>query len=383
MKFKTLAEIEERRAQIKVEMDQPDADLDALLDEVLQLNKNEEELRTKGASDKEKRERIAAGLEGNVIETRKETKPKTELEIRSSQEYIDAFARYIVSEDDKECRALLTVNAASGGSVPVPVFVETMISTAWEKDAILSKVHKLEIPGNLQVPFEKDADDAYLHGEGTTAVTEEDLELGIVEMKPANIKKWVRVSDEVVDLGGQKMVEYVYNELIEKVTKGLRAAVIADIAGANTSDSSSAIGIPKITEAPSLTVVANAEAELSDDAVDVYVIINRKTTKQFVAAKAAGNFAVDPYDGLGVLYMNGLPAYASASDNAVYMIVGDLKGETINYPKGQGVVTKKDDLTEAAADMVRYHGRQFAAHAVTRKGMFCNVAKPAAETTTT
>lgn len=381
MKFKTLAEIEERRAQIKVEMDKPDADLNALLEEVRSLNENEQEIRSAAASDKEKRERIAAGLEGTVTETR--TTERTDVEIRSSQEYIDAFARYLKTEDDKECRALLTVNAASGGTVPVPVFVETMISTAWEQDAILSKVTKRSFPGNLKVPFEKDTDPAYVHGEGTTAVTEEDLELGIVEMKPANIKKWVRVSDEVVDLGGQKMVEYVYAELIHQIIMVLRAAIGTDITGASTSDSSSAIGIPKITEAPSLTVVPNAEAQLSDEANEVYVIINRKTTANFAAARAAGNFAVDPYDGLGVLYMESLPAYNSASDNAVYMIVGDLKGVTVNYPKGEGVVTKKDDLSDAAQDLVRYHGRLFVAHAVTGKGMMCNVAKPAAETTTT
>lgn len=381
MKFKTLAEIEERRAQIKVEMDKPDADLNALLEEVRSLNENEQEIRASAAADKEKRERIAAGLEGTVTETR--TTERNDVEIRSSQEYIDAFARYLVSEDDKECRALLTVNASSGGTVPVPVFVEAMISTAWEKDDTLSKVTKREFAGNLKIPFEKDTDPAYLHAEGTTAVTEEDLELGIVELKPANIKKWVRVSDEVVDLGGQQMVEYVYNELIYQIRKALRDAVLNDIKTANTSDSSSAIGIPKITEAPSLTVVPNAEAQLSDNAENVFVIINRKTSGNFAAARAAGNFAVDPYDGLGVLYADGLPAYNSASDNAVYMIVGDLSGETVNYPKGEGVITKKDDLSEASADMVRYHGRQYAAHAVTKKGMFCNVAKPAAETTST
>ena len=383
MKYKTMQEIETRKAQILEEMNQEGADLEGLKKEMEELRENAQQIREAAAKAEETRKAIAEGAKGVVIgETRKaEHTEKTVDEIRGSQEYMDAYARYLISEDPKECRALLTSNATSGGQLPVPTLVDTIIRTAWEKDMILSRVRKTGFKGNLKVPFERAADPAYEHGEGTTAITEEDLTLGVVELKPVMIKKFIRLSDEIVAIGGEPLVRYIYEELAHQIIMKLSKLVIGDITGASTSHSSSAIGIPKIDGSPDLSVVVTAEAELTDEAENVVVIINRKTSAAFHQAKVAGNFAVDPYDGLTVLYSSALPAYSTASDNAVWMIVGDLNGAQVNYPEGEGIITKYDDVTEAEADMVKVHGRQYAGHKVTGPGRFVNVKKAAAATT--
>ena len=385
MKYKTMKEIEERKAQILQEMEQEGADLDALKSEMDELRENAQQIREAAAKAEETRKAIASGAAGIVIgeTSQAETTAKTLDEIRSSKEYVDAFARYLTSKngDDKELRALLGLNAPSGGQVPVPSLVDPIIKTAWENDQILSRVNKTGFKGNLLSAFERAADPAYEHLEGTTAITEEDLTLGVVELKPKMIKKFIRVSDEVIATGGEALVSYVYRELTYRVLKLLKEKCIADIAGASTSHSSSAVGIPKIEGAPSLTIVVEAEANLSDEAENVVVIINRLSSAAFNEARVAGNFAVDPFDGLPVLYTSALPAYSTASDNAVWMIVGDLKGDHVNYPEGEGVVTKYDDISEAEADMVKIHGRQYAAHGVDKPGMFVNVKKAAAVTT--
>ena len=383
MKYKTMKEIEERKAQILKEMEQEGADLDALKTEMDELRENAQQIREAAAKAEETRKAIASGAAGIVIgETRRAEKAtKTVDEIRASKEYVDAYARYLMSEDDRECRALLSENASSGGQVPVPTLVDPIIKTEWEKSEILTRVNKTSFKGNLKSAFERAADPAYEHSEGTTAITEEDLTLGVVELKPKNIKKFIRLSDEVIATGGEALVTYIYKELAHQILLLLVKKVITDISGASTSHSSSAVGIPKIEGSPDLSVVVTAEAELSDEAEDVVVIINRKTSAAFHQAKVAGNFAVDPYDGLPVLYSSALPAYSSASDNAVWMIVGDLDGEQVNYPEGEGIITKWDDISEAEADMVKVHGRQFAAHGVTKPGRFVNVKKAAAVTT--
>ena len=384
MKYKTMQEIETRKAQILEEMNQEGADLEGLKKEMDELRENAQQIREAAAKAEETRKAIAEGAKGVVIgETRKaEHTEKTVDEIRGSQEYMDAYARYLISEDPKECRALLTSNATSGGQLPVPTLVDTIIRTAWEKDMILSRVRKTGFKGNLKVPFERAADPAYEHSEGTTAITEEDLTLGVVELKPVMIKKFIRLSDEIVAIGGEPLVRYIYEELAHQIIMKLSKLVIGDITGASTSHSSSAIGIPKIEGQPDLSVVVTAEAELTDEAENVVVIINRKTSAAFHQAKVAGNFAVEPYDGLPVLYSSALPAYSSASDNAVWMIVGDLNGAQVNYPEGEGIITKYDDVTEAEADMVKVHGRQYAGHKVTGPGRFVNVKKAAAVVTT-
>ena len=303
MKHKTLAEIETRKAAILQEMEQEGADLNALKNEMEELRKNADEIREAAKQAEETRKAIASGAAGIVIggKHEAEVKEKTLDEIRSSKEYVDAFARYLMSEDDRECRALLSTNAASGGQVPVPTLVDPIIKTAWEKNEILNRVNKTGFKGNLKSAFERAADPAYEHGEGTTAITEEDLTLGVVELKPKNIKKFIRVSDEVIATGGEALVSYVYKELAYQVAKKLAALCVTDISGASTSHSSSAVGIPKISGSPDLSVVVTAEANLSDEAENVVVIINRLTAAAFHQAKVAGNFAVDPYDGLTVL----------------------------------------------------------------------------------
>lgn len=385
MKYKNMKEIETRKAQILEEMKAEGADLDALEKEMEELRQNAEELQKAASKAEEIRRKIAdgAGSIGTVLESHEaESGRKTVDEIRSSAEYVNAYADYIKTGDDKECRKLLSTNAANNGQIPVPTIVDNIIRTAWENDEILSRVRKTNIRGNLKVPFERSADPAYVHGEGTTAVTEEDLSIGIVELKPENIKKWIRISDEAIAMGGEAFVTYVYDELTYQIIRKLSALVVGAIKGADTSHSSTAIGIPKIAGEPSLTIVPQAEANLTDEARNPVVIINRLSSAAFQAARVAGNFAVDPYDGLTVLYTSALPAYSTADADAVWMIVGDLDGAQVNYPEGEGVATKWDDLTEAEADLVKVVGRQYAGYGVTGPGRFVNVKKSSGAVTT-
>lgn len=370
IKTMTMEQIEERKLQIKTEIDSADqAKLDELNAELdaIEARAKEIEMDEKRAMMKE----LLAGS-GTVVEKHEENAETKE--VRASKEYVDAYAEYIKTGDDRECRALLTETVS--GTVPVPVLLDEIVRTAWDNEEILSRVRKTYIRGNLKVAFEKSATGAAVHTEGTTAPTEESLELGIVTMIPRNIKKWITISDEVATMGGEAFLRYVYDELTYQIVKYLSSLVVTDIASLSTSASSSAVSAAKITQAPGLNTVATAFANLSDEARNPVIIMNKLTYANFKAAQAAGNFNVDPFMGLPVLFNNTLPAYDSASSNAVYAIVGDLSGAQINYPEGEGVVIKYDELSLSEKDLVKIVGRQYAAHAVTACGRFCNVAKP-------
>lgn len=373
--MRTIEEIEKRSAEIVEEAEKPGADVDALKKEALSL-KEERESILKIAAEKEEIRKVVAFGRGVSLEKHEESKPVTNEELRNSPKYINAYADYIKTGDDRECRALLTENV-SGGQLPVPVLVDQTIQTAWERDEIIQRVKKTYFRGNLKVAFERSGDVAYVHTEGTTAPTEESLTLGIVTMIPANIKKWIRISDEVMAMGGEAFLRYIYAELTYQIVKKLAALVVADIAGAGTTHTATAVGLPKITAAPGINTVATAAANLSDEATNICVVMNRLTEVNFRAAYAAGNFAVDPFMGLPRVYTSALPAYDTASANDVYAIVGDLNGAQINFPEGNGVILKFDDLTEAQADLIKVVGREYAAHAVTGPGKLVNIAKPA------
>ena len=379
----THEEIEARKAEIAVELDKPEAYLDALGEEVRSLNEQDAELKKNAAAAEEIRKQIADG-EGVVIEERKaenmEHTPDLK-EIRSSKEYVDAYAEYIKTGVDTEVRSLLTKNVGSG-TIPVPEFLQEMIETAWESDEIMSRVTRTFLRGNIKVPFELSADGAYVHTEGSTAPTEEALTFGLVSLVPETIKKWVSFSDEVVDMKGEEFLRYIYDEITYRIVKKLADKCLDDITTASSSNSSTAIGVPQVTMAPSVTTIPTAVANLSEDARNLVVIMNRLTDVEFIAAYAAGNFAVDPFAGLTRIYSSHLPAYSTATGGSdVYAIVGDLSGVRVNYPDGNDVVIKYDELTRKKEDIVEVLGRQYAAHGITKLGRFVNIIKPAAVTT--
>ena len=379
-------EIEERRAQISAELEQPEADLDVLeeearklADESDQLTIQLDELRAEAEKAEEERKAVAEGA-GEIKEEIKEETKMTDLEMRGSAQYAEAFKNYIIKGDDRECRSLLTTNAS--GELPVPVMVENIIKHAWESNAFLSRVTKTAFRGNLKVPFEKSADGAYVHTEGTTGLTEEDLQLGIVSLIPANIKKWIKISDEAVAMGGEQFVEYIYSELAQRVLEKLVSELVADANSASTTHGDTAIGIPKITEAPGVTVAQNAADQTCEEATDLCIALNPLSISAFRDAAAAGNYGIDPFAGLTVIKCSALPAYASASDNAMYAIVGDLKAFQVNYPEGEGVITTWDPYTYAEDEMVKVVARQYAGHGVTAPGRLVKLCKPAAAVTT-
>ena len=382
LKNMTVDQLEERKTAIVAELDTDGADLDALEAEVRSIKEELEARKAAAAQKEEIRKAVAEGAgETKVSFEIKEDKTMTNEEIRSSAEYCDAYKKYIITGDGTECRTLLSLNAANNGVVPVPTILEDGVKTAWENDPILSRVKRTFVRGNLKVAFERSADPAYVHAEGTSAPTEESLTLGIVELKPENIKKWIKISDEAVAMGGVAFVRYIYDEITYQIVKLAAKKGVADIAGASTSHSGSAIGIPKVTLAPAINTIQKAAANLSDEASNVVVIMNRLTETEFLDAYAAGNFAVDPFAGLPRLYTSALPAYSTASSSDVYAIVGDLSGLQFNFPEGDDIVIKWDDLSLAELDLVKVVGRQYAAHGVTAPGKFVNIAKPAAATT--
>ena len=378
MKFDemTVEELEARQAEIAgmsteeattEEIDARAAELEAIRDE-LQARANA------AAKAEAERQAVAEGA-GETREKHEEDKKMENLEIRNTPEYMDAFANYIKTGNDKECRSLLTTNAS--GTVPVPEMVEGIVKTAWEKNELLSRITKTSFRGNLKVPFEKSADGAYVHTEGTTGLTEEALEIGIVTLTPANIKKWIRISDEVVAMGGEAFVRYIYEELTYRILNKLVAELINKVVLAEASHGATAVGVPVLKQAPGVMTIANATTLLSEEARDLCIVINRLSEQAFNAQYISANFALDPWAGLPRIYTSALGAYSSLSENGVYAIVGDLSALQANYPEGEGIVIKWDDLSEAEDDLVKVVGRQYVGYGVTAPGKLVKLTHPA------
>jgi HK97 family phage major capsid protein len=396
----TIEELRERLSAIDEELNAIMAELDAPEEEPAEDEKraSTEELETRSAKLMEERQGIMAEIEKaekaleeekramtevianndtEIIEKREDEK-MADIEIRNTQAYIDAYANYIKSGDDTECRSLLTENA-TGGTVPVPELVYDIVKTAWEREGITARVRKAYIKGNLKVGFELSAGDATVHTEGGGAVTEESLVLGTVSIIPKSIKKWISLTDESIDIGmgSENFLRYVYDELTYKIAKKAADELIAQIQACGTVSTNTQVGVPKLTASTvGVGTIAQAMALLSDEAANPVVMMNKATWGAFKSAQYANGFDADPFEGLDVLFNNTIPSVTVATTGVTYAIVGDLDhGALMNLPNGEGIDFKYDDLSQAEYDLVRIIGREFVGIGVVAPNAFVKIVK--------
>lgn len=390
-------EIEARKAEIREEVEATEE-----IEKIEELNEEVENLEAeeKLIDEQEKTEAEAKELEEKkfvpkeiIKEERKIMNETEKKEFRNSKEYIDAYAEYIKSElipghkMSEEARALVTTGGYATGNnavVEVPDLVDSAVRTAWERDEIAALVRRISVKGNYKVQFEVSGSDATVHQEGNGAVSEEELILGIVELPPKSIKKWISVTDEVLDLRGEEFLNYIYDEITYKIVKKSVDELISIIKALPTSLSANAetgiydkVSAAKLTEAPAVDTIAKAVANLSDEARNPVIIMNKQTYANFKALQLTANYGIDVFDGLQVKFNNSLPAYNSASANAVYCIVGDLnEGALFNLPNGDSVALKYDDKTQMEYDLVRILGRKYVGMNAVADRAFVNIAKP-------
>ena len=376
IKEMNMEEVETRSAELAEQITDENADLDAIETEVQEL---EERKATILRETEERKKEVAEVIATKTVETFEKEEIRSTMdikELRNTPEYINAYANYIKG-DDKEIRALLSENA-SGGTVAIPELVYDIVKNAWEREGIMSRVRKSYLKGNLKVQFEISSTGATVHNESAnSAVSEETLVLGIVTLVPKSIKKWISISDEALDLAGENFLRYIYDELTYQIAKKAADQLVADIIACGTVSTTTCPSVQVLKDNNlSVGTIASAMAKLSDQAQNPVVIMNRATWGTFKAAQAAANYNYDPFEGLPVLFNNTITAYTAATTGVTYAIVGDLgEGALANFPNGDDINLKFDDLSKAEYDLVRIIGREFVGLGVVAPDHFVKVTK--------
>ena len=362
IKDMNIEEIIARMNAISEELNGEGADIEALDAETNSLIERKNQLIAQKKAD------IQAVIEdqGKTITENVERSTNMEKVItRNSPEYINAYAEMIKTGDEKIVRSLLTENA-SGGTVAVPDVVANFVKEAWESNEIWRRVPKTFLKGNYKIQFEINAPIAVAHTEGTDPISEENLQMGIVNLQPVYFKKYVKVSDEALSLTGEAFLQYIYAEVTDRII----AAIINSLMVAINASTASTVGIPHsavIQGAIANTDIINAIGQLKGELRDVVVMTSRSAYAQYKALAFAAGYGIDIFDGLEVLFTDQLPT-------GVRAIVGSLRdGAHANLPNGQEVEFKIDSTSLAltSADMVGILGRMYAGVGVVRDGAFC------------
>lgn len=356
-----LEQLEERAGQIAIETEEASAEaLEGLNEELNAIEERKAALKLEIETRKKEIAEVAQGA-GEVIEKAEErTKKMTDIEIRKSPEYLDAWVEFQKGRASEEQRALLTENATNG-TIAVPVYVEDKIGTSWESNELMRLVTRTTFKGNLKIGYEAQATGATIHDEGGEPISEESLVVSYVDLVPKMFKKLVRFSDEVLDMRGQAFVDYIFDEIEYQIVKMIGDQLINEAAD---SESTGALIAESTAAGSSLTTadLITAEGLLGAEATNPILFTTRQTAAALKAAALSAGYAYDPFDGMDVIYV---PLFALSGKLAV---IADPSAFHVNMPSGDQVQFKFDDLTEAAADMVRVIGRLYAAIGITKPG---------------
>lgn len=370
----SMEQIETRLAEIKSEIDTADAEkLNELNTEIeaLETRKGEIVMENRKADMKA----VAEGA-GVVVAAAPVKEERTLESVKSSPEYLEAFANYIKTGSDKECRALLT--DLGGGSVPTPTVIDNFINTAWERANLISRVRTTNIKGTAKYPFEYSATGASTHTEGQSAPSEETLVLGTVSVEPIMLKKWITVTDEVLALKGQDFLDYIYDEIEFRILELADSQVIAAIKAAPAAATTTKAGVRQLSVAAfDFATIFAAQAELVAAASNPVAIMSKKVYfNTFMALKDTANrpiYNVVAENGRPSYYINGVEVLFDNTLEDDEIIVGDLNGVIMNLPDGRGVSFVTDPYSLAEADKVKIVGKMYAGIQVVRDGYFTYV----------
>lgn len=355
-----------------------ETELEKIAGEVEEIETRKNEIKLEFEKAEEARKAIAEAPQVEEPETIIEERINKTMdlkELRSSKEYIDAFANYIKTGKDEEVRSLLT--DIGGGTIPTPTFVQEYVETAWSRSNIASKVKKLNVKGILKVPYEISSSDAAVHTEGEAAPDEEALVIGTATITPATIKKWIGVTDEVLGLHSEEFLRYIYDELTERIIKALDEAIVATVAG-STSPFVAAVDVASIDA----TTILQGLAELADSANEPTVVMNKKvffnefmglldTTNRPIYEVLLDNERKPRYflNGCEVVFDN-VNFSDEPGEGDPIALVGDFQGVTANYPDGEDVKIIVDPYTSAKADIVEFIAKLYVGIGVTKPASF-------------
>lgn len=350
-----IEDVETRLGQIETEMTAEDADIEALSAEVDGLRERKEALRAEAEEKRAEMARVST-MTTPVIDTIEEKRENPKMEIEKREKMIDALAEYLKGRATEEQRAMLLTTNATGGTVAISSIVDNYIWTDWNDSKILSRVRKTYVRGNYKVGYEASATGAVRHTEGANAPTEETLVLAYIDFVAEYVKKWIRVSDNVLALKGQEFLDYLFAEFGHQIAMELEKEIIQEIEASTLT--------AQVTHALDGDAVLMGLASLSDEAENPVVIMSKATYASIKSIRTTTGARIeDPFEGLEVLF----------NSNATGVLVGDLAGVVVNFPEGEDFKFIVDDRSLAESDLIKIVGKILCAMHLVRPNGFALV----------
>jgi len=363
-----LKEIEARKAEIKnlVESLNDVEEIKKLNEEVDTLTEEERDLNARLARDE-----IAKKLERSEINASKiENKEEEEMEKKftiASPEYRSAWAKTMMKlSDDKftedEKRALgdaITTTATefvastagtqgiNNGGLFIPTSVRMeLLELLSENSPIFNDIRKLQVSGNVDLPYLFSSDDSNWYAE-TTETVNEGIEFKNLQLTGWELAKDIVISWKLEEMAVDSFIEFIVDELFNKMGKALITACIYGD-GSNKPTGVTNGLTPVTTGTTVIDRILNVYKSLSADAkVGAKVYVSPDVNLEIVSYKDEnGNYP----------FLAGIPSVSGFSINVdPYLTNNDiLAGNMRNYILNEVTSIRLDKETTVKGRKVTY-----------------------------
>ena len=267
----TVEELEARRVQIGVEVEQDGADLDALEAEIKGIKAELDARRANAAKQAEIRKTVAEGA-GVVIDEIPQTPISQEnrkMFKRDSVEYRDAWTKHIIGRElNEEERAALT----SAGAV-IPTMT---VNAVWDKltgpTELLGKVDVSQFPTYVRFPKATTKGAATAHAVGGT-ITESSDVIGYVDLIPNEYVKLLTVGADIDHMAISAVHDWIVNNLVDSIRAEINADIVVgtgtnELKGILTSVTANSTAIPAtVTKASLLKIMGSLGSNYQNGAI--------------------------------------------------------------------------------------------------------------------
>ena len=267
----TVEELEARRVQIGVEVEQDGADLDALEAEIKGIKAELDARRANAAKQAEIRKTVAEGAGVVVDEIPQAPIPQEERTMfkKDSVEYRDAWTKHIIGRElNEEERAALT----SAGAV-IPTMT---VNAVWDKltgpAELLGKVDVSQFPTYVRFPKATTKGAATAHAVGGT-ITESSDVIGYVDLIPNEYVKLLTVGADIDHMAISAVHDWIVNNLVDSIRAEINADIVVgtgtnELKGILTSVTANSTAIPAtVTKASLLKIMGTLGSNYQNGAI--------------------------------------------------------------------------------------------------------------------
>lgn len=270
LKEMAIEQLLERRDAILTEMEAPDADLDALQEEMRGIREELEGRKAEETKKAEIRAAVAQGA-GEVIEKAPETEAREDKKMFAveSIEYRNAWVKSLINRE-------MTTEERSALSSAGAVIPTMTVNAVWDKlikpAELLGRVDVSQFPNYVRFPKATTVNAATSQAVGG-AITESSDVIGYVDLVPAEYVKLLTVGADIDHMAIDAVHDWIVNNLVDSIRYAMNKDILIGsnsnaFKGITASVNANAAYIPStVTKASLLKIMATLGANYQNGAI--------------------------------------------------------------------------------------------------------------------